>query len=66
MYSFIISIVTPPVVIRQYDLDQNYSFHSFSLISGYSCLISLDEADLYAFMNFDISVLGQALNSTCT
>ncbi len=28
------------------------------------CLISLEDADLYAFMNFDISVFGHALNNT--
>jgi hypothetical protein len=60
------SIVAPPVVIRQKLFDQKYSFQSFCLISGYSFLINLLLADLYAFKNLDNSELGSALKRTWT
>ena len=66
MYCLITSAVAPPVLIRQKLCDQNISFHNYLRISWYSFLISLLLADLYAFMNLDISVFGWPLKRICT
>ena len=66
IYLLITSIVALPVVIRQYDGLQKYSFHRYFLIVGYSFFINLDDIDLYEFRNFEILVLGLALNKQWT
>lgn len=55
----------PPVVDMKYPIFQNAPFQSFSFILGYSFLINLLLADLYAFMNFINDVSGLALNKIC-
>lgn len=62
MYARITSTVVPPVVSRQYDGDQIFSFQSLFLTCGYLVLIVLLVAALYALMNLDSWLLGQALN----
>ena len=46
MYFLIVSILAPPVDIKQNDCDQNASLYSLVIIDEYSFFISLDEADL--------------------